>query len=129
MILKNEVQRIAEQQGLGKSTIDKDWALGHLLNGIYQNVDCKKHWVFKGGTCLRKCYFPNYRFSEDLDFTVVDMPESYEFTYKNLNEILQQTAESSGIRFSISQHTTLLSKNQHVGYKSVVKFWGADHSK
>ena len=22
-----------------------------------------------GGTCLRKCYFPDYRFSEDLDFT------------------------------------------------------------
>jgi predicted nucleotidyltransferase component of viral defense system len=24
---------------------------------------------FKGGTCLRKCYFGDYRFSEDLDFT------------------------------------------------------------
>jgi predicted nucleotidyltransferase component of viral defense system len=28
--------------------------------------------IFKGGTCLRKCYFPNYRFSEDLDFTSTD---------------------------------------------------------
>lgn len=26
-------------------------------------------WVFKGGTCLKKCYFETYRFSEDLDFT------------------------------------------------------------
>lgn len=25
--------------------------------------------MFKGGTCLRKVYFPGYRFSEDLDFT------------------------------------------------------------
>jgi len=25
--------------------------------------------VFKGGTCLRKAYFPGYRFSEDLDYT------------------------------------------------------------
>jgi predicted nucleotidyltransferase component of viral defense system len=29
-------------------------------------------WIFKGGTCLRKCYYETYRFSEDLDFTVVD---------------------------------------------------------
>src|SRR5262249_59821995 len=30
------------------------------------------HWVFKGGTCLKKCYFETYRFSEDLDFTVTN---------------------------------------------------------
>ena len=29
-------------------------------------------WVFKGGTCLKKCYFETYRFSEDLDFTLRD---------------------------------------------------------
>lgn len=29
-------------------------------------------WVFKGGTCLKKCYFETYRFSEDLNFTVRD---------------------------------------------------------
>lgn len=27
--------------------------------------------VFKGGTALRKCWFPAYRYSEDLDFTLV----------------------------------------------------------
>ena len=26
-------------------------------------------FVFKGGTCLRRCYIPGYRYSEDLDFT------------------------------------------------------------
>ena len=28
--------------------------------------------VFKGGTCIKKCYFETYRFSEDLDFTLQD---------------------------------------------------------
>jgi predicted nucleotidyltransferase component of viral defense system len=28
--------------------------------------------VFKGGTCLRKCYYETFRFSEDLDFTIID---------------------------------------------------------
>lgn len=27
--------------------------------------------MFKGGTCLKKCYIETYRFSEDLDFTVL----------------------------------------------------------
>ena len=30
-------------------------------------------WVFKGGTCLKKCFFETYRFSEDLDFTLTSM--------------------------------------------------------
>lgn len=29
-----------------------------------------KSWLFKGGTCLKKCFFETYRFSEDLDFTL-----------------------------------------------------------
>jgi len=28
--------------------------------------------VFKGGTVLKKIYFENYRFSEDLDFSLLD---------------------------------------------------------
>ncbi len=28
--------------------------------------------VFKGGTALKRCYFGDYRFSEDLDFTLAD---------------------------------------------------------
>ena len=28
--------------------------------------------VFKGGTALKKCYFGDYRFSEDLDFSALD---------------------------------------------------------
>ena len=40
--------------------------------GIYANPTFQETWVFKGGTCLKKCYFENYRFSEDLDFTLRD---------------------------------------------------------
>jgi predicted nucleotidyltransferase component of viral defense system len=37
--------------------------------GISKNSKLSQ-WLFKGGTCLKKCYFETYRFSEDLDFTV-----------------------------------------------------------
>ena len=57
---------------LDVGVIEKDYVLGWLLAGIANHPDLAATWVFKGGTCLRKCYYETYRFSEDLDFTVVE---------------------------------------------------------
>ena len=38
---------------------------------FYGHEDLAESWVFKGGTCLKKCFFETYRFSEDLDFTLI----------------------------------------------------------
>ncbi len=63
MILQKEITNIATQKNVVKSTIDKDWALGHFLDAIFSIQDLRGKLVFKGGTCLRKCYLPDYRFS------------------------------------------------------------------
>ncbi len=49
--------------------LEKDYALSYLLVGMAAVPQLAESLVFKGGTCLRKAYFPGYRFSEDLDFT------------------------------------------------------------
>lgn len=49
--------------------IERDYLLSWLLAGIAENSTLKDNLVFKGGTALRKCYFGEYRFSEDLDFS------------------------------------------------------------
>lgn len=49
--------------------LEKDYALSYLLAGIVAVPQLAESLVFKGGTCLRKAYFPGYRFSEDLDYT------------------------------------------------------------
>ena len=43
---------------------------GWLLAGLFSDSAIRDSWIFKGGTSLKKCWFPEYRFSEDLDFTV-----------------------------------------------------------
>lgn len=48
--------------------LEQDYVESILLKGIYQKSDIL---VFKGGTCLRKAYGLN-RFSEDLDFSLID---------------------------------------------------------
>lgn len=49
---------------------EKDYALSYLLAGIMQVHDLREGLLLKGGTALRKAYFPDFRFSEDLDFSV-----------------------------------------------------------
>ena len=49
--------------------LERDYLLSWILAGISQ-VDALRHTLaFKGGTALKKCYFGEYRFSEDLDFS------------------------------------------------------------
>jgi predicted nucleotidyltransferase component of viral defense system len=72
MIDRRELLLVAENLGLQPQIVEKDYVLGWLLAGIRANADLGEHWVFKGGTCLKKCYFETYRFSEDLDFTVTN---------------------------------------------------------
>jgi len=68
MIGKPEIIRIAGQLNLNPHIVEKDYALGWLLAGIFANEKIGDSWVFKGDTCLKKCFFETYRFSEDLDF-------------------------------------------------------------
>ncbi len=72
MISRDEMMAIAGETGLIPHVVEKDYVLGWLLAAINRNPALSQSWVFKGGTCLRKCYFETYRFSEDLDFTLQD---------------------------------------------------------
>ncbi len=72
MITKDEILQVADETGLTPAVVEKDHVLGWMLAGIHANSVLSKGWVFKGGTCLKKCYFETYRFSEDLDSTLRD---------------------------------------------------------
>ncbi len=72
MIDKQEIMEFARQFSLPVNTIEKDYVLGWLLAGIANDTELFEKWIFKDGTCLKKCYFETYRFSEDLDYTLID---------------------------------------------------------
>jgi predicted nucleotidyltransferase component of viral defense system len=68
MIPAAEVQRLARQWKVDPMIVELDYVLGCFL-GRWAGHPLGAEMLFKGGTCLRKCYFPDYRFSEDIDFT------------------------------------------------------------
>ena len=72
MIRDAEIRRVAGAAGVEPRIVELDYALGWALRGIAGNEYLSGRLVFKGGTCLRKCYFPDYRFSEALDFTATE---------------------------------------------------------
>ncbi len=69
MIAEAEIRRCAARWGVDPMLADLDYSLGWFLAAIARAGSPADLWLFKGGTCLRKCYFEDYRFSEDLDFT------------------------------------------------------------
>ena len=62
-----DIIKIANEKKVPKTTIDKDWVLGHLLNAFYSFNDNRANFIFKGGTCAALLDYLD-RFSVDLDF-------------------------------------------------------------
>ncbi|WP_420580200.1 nucleotidyl transferase AbiEii/AbiGii toxin family protein [Reichenbachiella sp.] len=116
MIKPAEIQNVARKAGVRDQQIEKDYILSWILQGISQHRELSRALVFKGGTVLKKVYFEDYRFSEDLDFTLVNetinndqilqwFNESFECTREEANiplEILVNEAREGGLNFYIS---------------------------
>jgi hypothetical protein len=99
MIPKATILAAAQQESLQPTTVEKDYVLGWMLYGISQHQKLSR-WVFKGGTCLKKCFFETYRFSEDLDFTVpAGEPLTVELIDVSLREVCEWITTENGIEF------------------------------
>lgn len=101
MIAQGEVDKIARKHRVGPIEIEKDYTISWILYGISKNEWLKSILAFKGGTALKKVYFEDYRFSEDLDFTLL----KEEFSDEEIRNLFQESLEiaegESGIRFEI----------------------------
>lgn len=97
MIDKDEIMAMAGETGLRPDVVEKDFVLGWMLAAI-DNSELLQSWVFKGGTCLKKCFFETYRFSEDLDFTLLDESHIDEtFLKQQFSNIADWLYETAGV--------------------------------
>ena len=70
--LRIKIQDEANLKKVPLHVIEKDYALSYVLAGMAKQSELSHSLIFKGGTALKKIFFGDYRFSEDLDFTVAD---------------------------------------------------------
>jgi predicted nucleotidyltransferase component of viral defense system len=71
VIHPNLIKRRADEDGLSASAVERDYVLAHALTAISRRAG-QAGLVFKGGTALRLCHFDEYRYSADLDFSLLD---------------------------------------------------------
>lgn len=103
MIRHEEIRDLVVEWGIREDVIEKDYVIGWLLWGIGSEPAFKDKWVFKGGTCLKKCFLETYRFSEDLDFNVLPSGPLRPNELEPIIEIvLARVSEESGIDFTVS---------------------------
>ena len=101
MITAEALRRISRREGLPAGIVEKDYAISWFLKETYENTILKEALLFKGGTALKKVYFPEtWRLSHDLDFTVVgDL--SFESIREGLDQVLRAIFLSNGMAFSL----------------------------
>jgi len=96
--VRERIETFRVQNPVNWSLLEQDYALSWMLYGIENVPKLNKHLVFKGGTCLKKCYFGDYRFSQDLDFSV-------QGNHPTGNELESLVAESCKIATQTLQAT------------------------
>jgi len=94
MIPSTEIRERAREYGVPETTVERDYAQNWLLKYL-----SSINMVLKGGTGIRRIYIKNYRFSDDLDFTLLEMMNE-DTLGKLTEEAVLEAKEESGVNFS-----------------------------
>jgi hypothetical protein len=97
-----------------ESVLERDYCLSWFLAGLSRSP-IRDLLIFKGGTAIKKCYFANYRFSEDLDFTLAEAA-SFETIRTQLETVYDEVRRSSGIIIRFSREDRKKHQNSYTFY-------------
>lgn len=112
MIRDEEIKSKARVNGVPASTIERDYTQGWFLKNF-----ATEDTLLKGGTGIKKVYFEDYRFSDDLDFTLVKSVNEDDLRALT-NKAIEKTTMDSGVDF---EENFKIEKTQN-GYKIEVYF-------
>jgi uncharacterized protein len=104
----------AGSRRIPESVLERDYCLAWFLTGLAES-DLQQSLAFKGGTALKRCYFGDYRFSEDLDFSLLaSMP--FEDIRQRLEPVYASVREASGVEFAFDREDRHSHANSHTFY-------------
>jgi hypothetical protein len=112
--LSNRLFREHGGRRIPENILERDYCIAWFLVGLSRSI-LRNKLVFKGGTALRRCYFPEYRFSEDLDFTLLQLL-SFEEIKQALEPIYEEVKRASNITFRFSRTDSIPHQNSYTFY-------------
>jgi hypothetical protein len=113
-LLANRLHKEHGGRRIPESVLERDYCLAWFLVGLSQS-QLGKLLIFKGGTALKRCHFGDYRFSEDLDFTLARAGDFAEIR-DGLEEVYLHVAQASGIRFAFDREDRQSHVNSYTFY-------------
>jgi hypothetical protein len=90
------IRSVSQKTQVQQYIVEKDYALSYLLAAIVSTDGLGENLVLKGGTALKKLYFADYRFSEDLDYStrvmgpVQQIDAAMETVVRSMSEMLNE---------------------------------------
>jgi predicted nucleotidyltransferase component of viral defense system len=121
MILQSQISKLANRllkenggRRIPESVLERDYCIAWFLAGLGQTA-LRNKLIFKGGTALRRCYFPDYRFSEDLDFTLLETLSLDEIQIE-LEFVYKIVKKASNISFQFSRIDPTPHQNSYTFY-------------
>lgn len=104
MIDRDEIEARGNELGVSTSDVQRDYVFGWLLKSFYENEFLTSILIFKGGNCMRKAYYPDTRFSVDLDFSVIHAIDVERFQ-QEINRSCLVAQGACGVTFETEKNT------------------------
>tara|TARA_R110000851_G_scaffold265038_1_gene417575 strand:- start:337 stop:1734 length:1398 start_codon:yes stop_codon:yes gene_type:complete len=122
MIEREEIDAKAAEFEINTSNVQRDYVFGWLLFAIFHNEYFSNLLVLKGGNCFRKAYFPNTRFSSDLDFSTIEALDLDKFTAE-MEVCCNVAHDASGIKFVAERNSFQEAKRANLGQNTDRKIY------
>jgi len=71
MLTRFAITRRADDDGVDSLVAERDYVLSHIVAQLHRAKPAGGQLIFKGGTALRLVHIGDYRYSADLDFTII----------------------------------------------------------
>ncbi|HEY1217142.1 MAG TPA: nucleotidyl transferase AbiEii/AbiGii toxin family protein, partial [Bryobacteraceae bacterium] len=104
MISRDEIEAKGNELGVHVAHVERDYVFGWLLKSLYENPFLAPLLIFKGGNCVRKAFYPNTRFSTDLDFSVTSAIDAETFQ-QEINRCCEAAQSACGVVFETKKNT------------------------
>lgn len=108
--------RLAKAGGrrIPEAVLERDYCLAWFLVAL-SRTPLSDRLAFKGGTALKRCYFGDYRFSEDLDFTLAN-ETSLDEIRQELDPVFAEARRATGAVFRFAREDRRTHENSHTFY-------------
>lgn len=111
-LLSNRLAKAGKR--IPEAVLERDYCLAWFLVAL-SRVPLRERFAFKGGTAIKRCYFGDYRFSEDLDFTLAT-ETSFETIRKELDAVFVEARRATGALFRFARQDRRTHENSHTFY-------------